>query len=85
MIKNKLEINTKYKVLILSDRMSISWKYFGNFIVQYNICAVGKTKLKKNNKAKNIVTIMLEYLLSWIFGIPLNPWDERWYFAPPLE
>ena len=84
-IKKILDKKTNNIVLMLSDQKSISWKYLGNFIVQYVICDTGKTKLQKNKvKQKNDAKKdALPFRL--ILGIALLPFEFWWYFAPFLD
>ena len=47
--------NTKKRVFKFNSNMFVSWKYLGNFAVQYIIWLKGNTKLnKKMSKQKNI-------------------------------
>ena len=76
---------TKINVLRLIDIKLISWKYFGNLNVQYDIWAKGKIKLKKNNIEQKITAKKDFFPFNSIFGIDLNPVDGWWYLASPLE
>ena len=84
-IKKVQENPTKSKVLKLIFKISISWIYLGNLIVQYIICETGNTKLirkteRQKEKAKNDF-----FPFNLILLMGLNPLPGWWYLASFLE
>ena len=66
-----LDKKTNKSVLKFNDQKFISWKYLGNFIVQYVICDTGKTKLQKNKIEQKVVAKKDLLPIRLIFGIEI--------------
>ena len=77
---------TKYIVFKVSEIKSISKRFSGNLIVQYNIWLKGNKKLKKKIIKQNKNAKKDFFPVKLIFSFCLNPPLElKWYLAFFLE